>query len=67
MTVFWLGPFVNNIENLRNHLSTKDFSVFSPANLLEKIGDRYDIYYKRARSITNEYSYIIADMKGLKS
>ena len=67
MTVFWLEPFVNNIENLRNNLSTKDFSVFSPANLLEKIGDRYDICYKRARSITNEYSYIIADMKELKS
>ena len=67
MTVFWLEPFVNNIENLRNNLSTKDFSVFSPANLLEKISDRYDTSYKRARSITNEYSYIIADMKGLKS
>ena len=39
MTVFWLEPFVNNIENLRNNLSTKDFSVFSPANLLEKIGN----------------------------
>ena len=67
MTVYWLQPFVNNIENLRNNLSTKDFSVFSPANLLEKIGDRYDMSYKRARSITNEYSYIIADMKELKS
>lgn len=67
MTVFWLEPFVNNIENLRNSLSTKDFSVFSPANLLEKIGDRYDKSYKRARSITNEYSYFIADMKELKS
>lgn len=67
MTVFWLQPFVNNIENLRNSLSTKDFSVFSPANLLEKIGDRYDIARKHARSLTNEYSYIIADMKELKA
>ena len=67
MTVFWLQPFVNNIENLRNNLSTKDFSVFSPANLLEKIGDRYDIARKHARSLTNEYSYIIADMKELKT
>lgn len=67
MTVFWLQPFVNNIENLRNNLSTKDFSVFSPANLLEKIGDRYDIARKHARSLTNEYSYIIADMKELKA
>lgn len=67
MTVFWLQPFVNNIENLRNNLSTKDFSVFSPANLLEKIGDRYDVARKHARSLTNEYSYIIADMKELKA
>ena len=67
MTVFWLKPFVNNIENLRNNLSTKDFSVFSPANLLEKIGNRYDIARKHARSLTNEYSYIISDMKELKS
>ena len=67
MTVFWLQPYVNNIENLRNNLSTKDFSVFSPANLLEKIGNRYDIAHKYSRSLTNEYSYIIADMKGLKT
>ena len=67
MTVFWLQPYVNNLENLRNNLSTKDFSVFSPANLLEKVGNRYDIARKQARSLTNEYSYIIADMKELKS
>lgn len=67
MIVFWLRPFVNNLENLRNSLSTKDFSVFSPANLLEKIGDRYDKSYRYARSLMNEYSYIIADMKNLKT
>ena len=67
MTVFWLQPYVNNLENLRNSLSTKDFSVFSPANLLEKVGNRYDTARKQARSLTNEYSYIIADMKELKS
>lgn len=65
MTVFWLQPYVNNIENLRNNLSTKDFSVFSPANLLEKIGGRYDIARKQAKSLTNEYSYIISDVKEL--
>lgn len=67
MTVFWLKPYVNNIENLRNNLSTKDFSTFSPANLLEKIGDRYDISRKHAKSLANEYSFIIADMKELKT
>lgn len=67
MTVFWLQPYVNNIENLRNTLSTKDFTVFSPANLLDKIGARYDTARKYARSLTNEYSFIIADMKELKT
>lgn len=67
MTVFWLKPYVNNVENLRNNISTKDFSVFSPANLLEKIGARYDEARRYARSITNEYSYVIADMKELKT
>lgn len=66
MIVFWLEPYVNNIENLRNALSTKDFSVFSPANLLEKIGDRYTVARKYARSVMNEYSYVIADMGELK-
>lgn len=67
MIVFWLKPYVNNLENLKNNLSTKDFTVFSPANLLEKIGNRYDISFTQARSLTNEYSYIIADMTGLKT
>ena len=67
MVVYWLKPYVNNIENLRNNLSTKDFTVFSPANLLEKIGDRYTSARKYARSITNEYSFMIADMARLKT
>lgn len=67
MTVFWLEPYLNNIENLRNALSTKDFSIFSPANLLEKITDRYELARKYARRVMNEYSYVIADMTRLKS
>lgn len=67
MIVFWLKPYLNNTENLRNMLSTKDFSVFSPANLLEKISDRYELARKHARSLMNSYSYVIADMSELKS
>lgn len=67
MTVFWLKPYVNNIENLKNTLNTKDFTSFSPANLLEKISNRYESARKYSRSMINEYSYIIADMKELKS
>lgn len=67
MTVYWLKPYVNNLENLRNGLNTKDFSIYSPANLLEKIGARYDKSKKDAKSMTNEYSYVIADMTRLKT
>lgn len=67
MTVFWLQPYVNNADNLRNHLSTADFKLAcSPANLIEKISDRYQTAQKYARNIMNEYSFIIADMKDLK-
>jgi len=67
MTVFWLQPYVNNLENLKNHINTKDFNQYSPANLLEKIGDRYDKSRKYARGRTNEYSFLVADMKELKT
>lgn len=57
MVVFWLKPMLNNTENMHNLLSTRDYNVFSPANLLGKIQERYDRAYKEARSITNELSY----------
>lgn len=68
MTTFWLKPYVNNVENLRNHLFTTDFKLIcSPANLLDKISNTYELSRKHARSLTNEYSYIYADMTRLKS
>lgn len=67
MTVFWLKPYLNNVENLRNTLSTKDFKMFSPAELLGKISSRYELARKHARSLTNEYSYIHANMSRLQS
>lgn len=67
MTVFWLKPYLNNAENLRNSLNTKDFQFFSPANLLEKISNTYENSRKHARSLTNEYSYIHADISRLQS
>ena len=37
MLVEWLKPKLLSTENLENALSTKDFSLFSPANLLGNI------------------------------
>jgi len=63
----WVKQFLNNSENLRNKLSTKDFSVFSPANLLDKIKDTYELSRKRAKSTMNEYSFINGDLENLKT
>lgn len=61
MVVRWLTPILNNLENLRNTLNTSDFSIYSPANLLEKVEQRYSSAAKRARSMMNEYSLIHGD------
>lgn len=60
MTVCWLTPYVNNADNLRNELITKDFSVFSPADLLDRISVHYDRACRHAKSLTNEYSFTIS-------
>lgn len=60
MVVRWLYPILNNLENLRNTLNTSDFSIYSPANLLEKIEQRYSSARMKARSMMNEY-YLIHD------
>ena len=39
MVEAWLKPIRNNLDLLRNALSTKDFTTFSPANLLDKVND----------------------------
>lgn len=67
MVYYWISPYLNNTENLRNQLSTKDFSFFSPANLLSTLQKVHLESRKRARSITNEYSYIHSDLENLKS
>lgn len=60
MIVYWLKPYVNNADHLRNELITKDFSVFSPADLLDRIGVHYDRAYRQAKSLTNEYSFTVS-------
>ena len=53
----WCKPRLYNLDLLRNKLNTKDFTTFSPANLLEKVRDVYEQAHKRARSMINEYSF----------
>lgn len=63
---YWFSAKVQNSELLRNSLSTKDWTYFSPANLMrELINLRNDIKaeYKSAVTI---YSYNHGDFSSLK-
>lgn len=57
MVVAWLQPKLNNEENLVNALSTKDYSVYSPANLLDKISNVYEVARKNSKKMIGNYSF----------
>lgn len=57
MVVAWLQPKLNNEENLYNSLTTKDYSIYSPANLLAKITDTFKLVKKNSTSMINNYSF----------
>ena len=67
MVESWLKPYLNNADLLRLHMNTKDFNTTSPANLVEKIGARYDEARHRARSLRNEYTYIANNVSSLST
>lgn len=66
MVEAWCKPRLYNLDLLRNKLSTKDFTTFSPANLLDKIREVYEQAHKRARSMINEYSFRENDIGEMK-
>jgi hypothetical protein len=61
----WLKPYRNNLELLRNALSTKDFTTFSPANLLDKVNTTYLTAHANFLSRIKEYSFIHNDVGDL--
>lgn len=57
MVVYWLKPFVYQQDLLRNVINTRDFSVYSPAELLMRIGNAYSKAQKDYTQMIREYSY----------
>ena len=66
MVEAWYKPHINFTDLLRNKLSTKDFTTFSPANLQNANRESYDLAHRRARSMINEYSYRMNNIGELK-
>lgn len=65
MLVQWMKPFVYRQENLENVLSTKDFSTYSPAELLLRISNAYAKAQKDYTNMIREYSYNHGDLSDL--
>ena len=66
MVEAWYKPHINYTDLLRNKLSTKDFTAFSPANLQKENRESYELAHKRARSMINEYSFRMNNIGDLK-
>lgn len=65
MVCQWLKPYVNKQELLENVLNTKDFTTYSPAELLLRVGNAYSKAQKDYISMIREYSYNHGDLSDL--
>lgn len=66
MVLMALKPKLNNSDLFKNGLSSKDYTLFSPANLLNAIQNSYDRCQKEVRSMMNEYSFTNHNVKDIK-
>ncbi len=58
----WLKPYVYKQENLENVLNTRDYSLYSPAELLLRIGNAYQKSQKDYIQMIREYSFNHGDL-----
>lgn len=67
MLVQWMKPFLYKQEGLENLLSTRDYSAYSPAELLKRIGEAYRRAQRDFVGMVREYSYSHGDLSKLHS
>lgn len=65
MVAQWLKPYAYNQENLEAAMSTKDYSKYSPAELLNRISGTYAKVQRDFVNMTREYSYNHGDLGDL--
>lgn len=65
IVVQWLKPYVYNQELLENALNTADFTTYSPAELLLRVGNAYAKAQKDYTQMVREYSYNHGDLSEL--
>lgn len=65
MIVQWLKPYVYRQELLENTINTRDFTTYSPAELLMRVGNAYAKAQKDYTQMVRDYSYRIGDLTDL--
>ena len=65
MVVQWLKPYTYRQELLENTLNTRDFTTFSPAELLMRVGNAYAKAQRDYTQMIREYSYNHGDLSDL--
>lgn len=65
MVMQWLKIYLNKQELLEMGLNTRDFTAYSPAELLRRVGDAYDRVKKEYTQMIREYSYVHGDLTRL--
>lgn len=65
MLVQWMKPYTYKQENLESILNTRDFTTYSPAELLLRISDAYKSAQKIYTNMMREYSYNHGDLTSL--
>lgn len=65
MLVQWMKPYVYKKESLESVLNTKDFTAYSPAELLMRIGNAYKDAKRDFSNMKKNYSYDHGDLTDL--
>ena len=65
MILEWMKPYVYSSDNFRNGMNTKDYSVFSPANLLKEMSNTYTALKQERDHEIIKYSYSYGNVSEL--
>ena len=65
MVLHFVEPYVYNTDALQNAMNTKDFSLYSPANLLEKMTELMESTERRLKGEINLYSFRNGEISAL--
>lgn len=65
MVMQWLKPYVYQQDLLQNLMNTRDYSMYSPAELLMRVGNAYQKAQKDYTQMIREYSYNHGDLSEL--